>query len=285
MASENFEDETLVFLHGFPQTPAMWTGVIDQLSMDCACLAPALPGYDPSSAAQRQESFTASALAAQIATYIEEKSPDRPVVVVGHDVGGFIAYALAIERPELVRGLVAINGVHPELFRHSLLTSTEQADASREYIAFLRSENAEAILSANGYEALLQAHSRVVERTDLPGEDPATLVERWSQPGVLSSMLAFYRASDVEIPAPAEVREDLASDFPGSGRIVQPHLLIWGEKDPYLRPSTHEGLGTLCDDLTVTSIPEAGHGIVGTHPEIVAREIKQFVSRLDPLTS
>ena len=200
MSSANMdaEDRSIVlFLHGFPQTTAMWTPIIDRFSTDLACLAPSLPGYEPSAIQPDLENFTATAIAEQICEDIEQRTGGRPITLVGHDVGAFVAYELTIRRPELVRALIVINGVHPIIFEHALQTNIEQANAIREYINFLRSEIAEPTLSANGYQLLLETYQRVTDGAEVPGEDPPPVVFAGHQPrasSVGSTRLASAQA-------------------------------------------------------------------------------------------
>src|SRR5690606_23903981 len=71
-------------------------------------------------------------------------------VVVGHDWGGFIAWMLAIRRPELVERLVIINCAHPHAFERLLREHPGQRQASQYMLAF-RSERGEELLSRDDF--------------------------------------------------------------------------------------------------------------------------------------
>lgn len=48
-------------------------------------------------------------MAADLAMFIEQHSPDRPVALVGHSMGGKMAMTLALSRPALVERLVVVD--------------------------------------------------------------------------------------------------------------------------------------------------------------------------------
>ena len=59
--------------------------------------------------------------------------------------------------------------------------------------------------------------------------------------------------------------------------IRPPHLLIWGDRDGALMPSSHQGLEAYCDNLTRVHVPEGDHWIVNAMPETVQRAIADYL--------
>ena len=100
---------TIVFLHGTRLTGATWAAQIASLDTEFRCIAPDLPGHGASS----EETFTLAGAAAAVTQVIERESPDRPVVLVGLSLGGYVAMIVAAGRPDLVAGL-AISGATAE---------------------------------------------------------------------------------------------------------------------------------------------------------------------------
>ncbi|MDQ6649480.1 MAG: alpha/beta hydrolase, partial [Actinomycetota bacterium] len=93
-----------LLLHGLGQTSAAWGGLVAELARDREVLAPDLKGLGGSEAAPPYDGDTVAAELAALVLHCV----DGPVDVVGHDVGGLLALALAGARPDLVRRLVVV---------------------------------------------------------------------------------------------------------------------------------------------------------------------------------
>jgi pimeloyl-ACP methyl ester carboxylesterase len=91
----------IVFIHGTRMSRSYWTPQIEALSDEFRTIAVDLPGHG----VRCRESFTLDGAVAEIATVIEEQTAGR-AIVVGLSLGGYVAIALAADRPGLVRGLV-----------------------------------------------------------------------------------------------------------------------------------------------------------------------------------
>ena len=92
---------TAVFVHGVPETPAVWGGLLAALGRPDA-VALWLPGFD----GVRPEGFgaTMDEYVAWLVAQLERL--DGPVDLVGHDWGGGFVVRVVSTRPELVRSWV-----------------------------------------------------------------------------------------------------------------------------------------------------------------------------------
>lgn len=100
---------TIVFLHGTRLTGASWATQIATLGDEFRCIAPDLPGHGTVA----DTTFTLETAADHVLAVLDRESPDRPVVLVGLSLGGYVAMAVAARRPERVAGL-AISGATAE---------------------------------------------------------------------------------------------------------------------------------------------------------------------------
>jgi len=113
---------TVLLLHGNAVTAEDWrlSGLFQALSRRCRVIAPDRPGYGHSNR-PRDRLWTPKAQADLFARLLQALDAD-PAVVVGHSLGVQPAVRLALERPELVRGLVLASGYYfPSLRLDSLL--------------------------------------------------------------------------------------------------------------------------------------------------------------------
>lgn len=264
----------LLMLHGFPEYGAAWTGLAERLCSQYRCIAPDQRGYGQSYAPPEVEAYRISQLVGDMAALIE--TTGGPVTVIGHDWGAAVAYGLAIMRPELVGRLVILNGVHPAPFQRALAAGRDQTEASQ-YMTYLRRDDAEARLSADGYAKLLSLFAENMDMSWMTPDVQAEYIAEWSRPGRLTGMLNWYRASRVVVPAPGE-RVEVPAMAPDQMRVRMPHLLIWGLGDTALLPVATKGLETYCDALTRVEIETADHWIVHQRPDEVAQMIRGWLA-------
>ncbi|GAB5508467.1 MAG: epoxide hydrolase EphM [Rhizobiaceae bacterium] len=274
------EDAPLILmLHGFPEYWAGWRAVMERLAERYFVVAPDQRGYNRSSKPEGIENYRASALAADVAALANMLSPVRPFVLAGHDWGASVAYAYAFAHPERLSHLVIANGVHPACFQRALFEDDAQRAASR-YFHYLISPKAEQGLSEDNYRRLMQMLSSFSDTSWLTEEEAAAYRAAWSEPGALTAMLNWYRASPIIVPeagAPVPAGRSVL-DLPADMMTVSvPHLVLWGEADTALLPSCLEGLDRYAPQLTVKKIAGASHWILHEKPDEVSAAIAAFV--------
>lgn len=100
----------LLFLHGLGGAQTTWSGVLEALVARHRVIAFELPGHGQSDKPDPDEfSYSVDGLALAVAAAIEAMDLP-PAVLVGHSLGGAIATTVALDRPDLVRALVMIDG-------------------------------------------------------------------------------------------------------------------------------------------------------------------------------
>src|SRR5437764_7937445 len=107
----------LLLLHGWPQHWWCWRKLIPRLAQDYRVIAPDLRGWGWSEAPPGD--YAKSMFAADILALIEAEGVEQ-VSLIGHDWGGYAAFLLALEHPERVRRLVALDIPPPWSSPHGL---------------------------------------------------------------------------------------------------------------------------------------------------------------------
>lgn len=198
--------------------------------------------------------------------------------LVGHDWGGAVAWLAALRHPDRIARLAIVNAPHPYVFQKSLIEDPAQREASQ-YIRAFRTPLVEAGIEAMGLETFFDKTFGVHADLAKIGEaERQAYLDEWSQPGALTAMLNWYRASDIVVPAPGEQAGKpawLHLPFP---RIAMPTLVIWGMKDKALLPVQLEGLDSLVDDLRIVPVSEAGHFVPWEHPAPVLAALRSFIA-------
>lgn len=247
----------VILLHGFPESHRTWRQIVPDLAQDHFVLAPDQRGYARSSKPLGVESYTADKIVADLLALADHFGVER-FTLVGHDWGGAIAWMAALQNPQRVERLVIVNAPHPFVFQRSLFDHPEQRAASQ-YINRFRDTTLDQGLVGAGLEHFFgSVFARNLVGAAI-GQEKAAYMEEWSQPGAMTAMLNWYRASSIVVPAPDEDPPRpafLDAPFPP---VTQDTLVIWGMGDDALLPVQVEGLGEFVPKLTVERIEGAGH--------------------------
>lgn len=268
----------LLCLHGFPEYWAGWKPILERLSDRFHVVAPDQRGYNRSSAPPEVEAYRARHLIVDVDAIADRFSPDRPFVLAGHDWGASAAYAYAFRRPERLSVLVIVNGVHPVCFQRAIIEDDVQRRASQ-YINRLREPESDTRMAEDGYARALKMIEKFSSTAWMTDADRAGYLDAWSRPGVMRGMLNWYRAAPIVVPEPGEMvaMPDWAVASADRFTVRVPHLVLWGEDDQALRPSTMEGLDAFAPDLEVVRIPGSGHWIIHEQPDRIADEMRRFL--------
>lgn len=249
----------LVLLHGFPDHWACWRDVARRMGDQRLLIIPDGRGVNLSD--QADGAYQLERLVEDVAALAGRFSPGRRIDLAGHDWGGVTAWAVATLRPELLRQVTIFNAPHPAVLARAIAEDPAQRAASA-YVGLLRAPGAEARLKADGYAALLGAFAEL----DLGRADQHELRGAWDRAG-LAGALGWYRAADFAMPGGR-------SSVPAT-RIETPVRLVWGVRDQALLPSLAEAHRPFCPRLEIEWIPDGGHWLPRSHPDLAVRMLQR----------
>lgn len=264
----------VILLHGFPESHRTWRGVVPDLARDHFVLAPDQRGYARSSKPEGVENYAPDRIVADLMALADHFSLPR-FTLVGHDWGGAIAWMAALTRPDRVARLVIVNAPHPYVFQRSLFDDPGQRKASQ-YITRFRDTSIDAGLVGKGLEHFFGSTFVQHVTEQIAGEDKAAYLDEWGQPGAMTAMLNWYRASSIVVP-PVDGPEPprpafLSAPFPP---VTQETLVIWGTRDAALLPVQLDGLADMVPKLTVEKI-DAGHFVPWQKPDAVVAAMRRW---------
>jgi len=250
---ESGEGETVLLLHGFPQSAEAWLRQLPALAAaGHHAVAPDLRGYGGSDRPGGVSSYALPRLVADAVGLLDALGV-REAAVVGHDWGGVIAWALAARHPERVRRLVVINAPHPARFSR-LLRTRDQLRRSWYALFFQLPLIPELLLRRRDFAAIRGVFRRGARSRDVFSRDEVeAFVSALRPPGALTAALNYYRAMG---------RGALLRRRGGGSRVEVPTLLAWGERDPHLSPRNMEGLERWVPRLRVHRFPRATHWVL-----------------------
>jgi pimeloyl-ACP methyl ester carboxylesterase len=262
------EGPLVVLLHGFPEFWFSWRFQIPALAeAGFRVVAPDMRGYNLSDKPKGVESYALERLARDVERLIGALGEER-AVVVGHDWGGIVAWAVAMLHPERVERLVILNVPHPERFSRGLRTPRQLLKSL--YAFFFQIPWLPEKVLQTGDFALL----RSVFRSDpvRPGtfgeEDIDRYVEALSRPGALTAAINYYRALARRAPSVARALRR---------RIEAPVMVIWGQRDLFLVPELARPDAAWAPGARVERLPDASHWVQQDRPEKVNAMLLDFL--------
>jgi pimeloyl-ACP methyl ester carboxylesterase len=234
-------------------------------------------GFAASDQPQDVEEYRAEKVIADIFALADALGVER-FALVGHDWGGAIAWAAAIKGDPRIERLAIVNAPHPVIFQKSLIEDKDQRAASQ-YITAFRTPGFEKAVEAMGFEAFFdKSFGAHVDLSLISPEERAQYIAEWSQPGTLTAMLNWYRATHLVVPPPlltVPIPDWVLGAFP---KIRIPTLVVWGMQDKALLPIQLEGLDRLIEQLQVVRVADAGHFVPWEKPQAVAEALGPFLS-------
>lgn len=248
-----------VLLHGFPQDAASWRDVEPTLHQaGYRTLAPDLRGVSPGARPTDVGQYRAIESVRDVAAMLDAAGVDR-AHIVGHDWGGYVAWAVGAAAPERVLTLTSVSTPHPSALKYSLLRSTQGLNSW--YMALFQVPWLSERLIAPGSPAW----GLLVK--GLPADHAERYAERMADPTARTTALNWYRVLRKELPGPS-VRWH---------RIDLPTLYVWGERDPALGRTAAERTGDFVTGPYRFEPIRAGHWIPETRPELLGRLlVEQF---------
>jgi pimeloyl-ACP methyl ester carboxylesterase len=264
----------IMLLHGFPESHRTWRHQIPALAERFLVIAPDQRGFARSSKPEGVENYTADKPVADLLALADHFGKDR-FTLAGHDWGGAIAWMAALQHPKRVERLIIVNAPHPFVFQRSLFDDRAQRKASQ-YIRLFRDTSIDKGLTGAGLEKFFGSTFARHLTAAVAGGDKAAYLDEWSQPGAMTAMLNWYRASAIIVPAMDETPERpafLDAPFPP---VTQPTLVIWGMRDRALLPVQLDGLERLVPDLAVVKV-DAGHFVTWEKPADVTGAMRDWL--------
>ena len=265
----------VVLLHGFPDHAATWQPLAQRLATSCRVIAPDLRGYRQTTAPREVDAYRIETLVADIAALLDRLDLHQPLLC-GHDWGGVLAFAFARQYPDRISGLVALNAPPIEVLQDMIWHDPAQRAASY-YIELLRSADADAIFAEAECEALIERFlGEPFRRGVLSADEVAVYRAAWSRPGAWQAMLAWYRASPLELDVPP-VTPAMLNPI-NTANIRCPVQLIWGDRDGVFVPAMADRIMAVCDNGRLHRLPEAGHVPHRDEPDLCASLIATFLT-------
>ena len=246
------EGRAVLMMHGWPQHWFLWRGVIPLVAPHARVIAPDFRGFGwtevPESGYEKHQ------LMRDMIALLDELGIDE-VTVAGHDWGGYVGFLLALEHPERVNGLLAMNSLPPWPPRDRKVA----LDAWRFlYMPALSAPGAGGWLGRTIGPGGIPEDARDAFASRLGGER-ARATER------------LYRSFFLR-----ELPRNLRDGYSAAGLRV-PSRLLFGQRDIVITTRAIEDAAAQSDMLELELVTDATHFIVDEKPELVADRLLRLL--------
>ena len=248
----------IVMIHGFPDFWYSWRHQMEALSKDYYVVAIDLRGYNLSDKPKGVENYDMRLLIGDVAAVIKHLGREK-AIIAGHDWGGAIAWTMATYMPQMVERLMICNLPHLRGLARELANNPQQQKNSQ-YARDFQQPDAHKKLTAEGLTfwvkdpEVKQKYIEAFKRSDF------------------EAMLNYYKRN--------YPREPYKEDTSPPVKIKMPVLMIHGLDDwALLAPALNNTWEWLEKDLTLVTIPGAGHFVQQDAPEMVTRSMIMWLKR------
>ncbi|NND68915.1 MAG: alpha/beta hydrolase [Halioglobus sp.] len=296
------EGPAVVFVHGFPDLALGWKHQLEAVSRaGYRVLAPDMRGYGGSSRPHEVEAYTLAELTGDLVALLDALDIEQ-AVFVGHDWGGFVAWAMPVLHPGRVAGIAAACTPYmpfPDTATHLAIVDGE---VERQYVAWFQEPGvAEAYMDTRARDIVAK-----IMRTSVPLDEVFAVA-------LADGKLNMNPFRDIE--STAELGEPLLSEedfeyyvaaFTRSGfrggvnwyrNIDQnarahpdvgvapldiPCLMLMADLDPALRPEFAADMPQRCSNLEMHLVEGAGHWVQHEQAQVVNDHLLAWLGRWYP---
>lgn len=248
----------LVLLHGIGASRLIWHRVTPRLAREHLVLAPDLPGFGESDPVG--PGFDLKLTAAAVADALAPRTA-QPFHLLGNSLGGAVALALAVGRPELVRTLVlaAPAGFSPRPWPLAVAAGRAIGPA----MALRRRLGAPASSIPAARSVLLWG--AIAQPAQLPPEEARTMLE------------ASRRSRRIGAALETVLRADLSDQL---RELRVPLGVIWGRQDRVIPISTLESIRAVRPAAVIETIPDAAHVPQAERPREFVAALRRVLNQL-----
>jgi haloacetate dehalogenase len=267
------DGQAVLLLHGFPETHLAWRKIAPRLSKTFTVIAADLPGYGDSAGPEpdrRHERFSKRNLARTLVEALGGMGIQR-FVVVGHDRGARVAYRMALDYPERIKGLGVLDVISTLDVSERLTYATARQMANWFWLA-QPPPIPENTISADPRAYVTYILEAWGGRAAIEPAVVDEYVRAYSNPASIHAICEEFRAGDT-----ADIQNDRRDRDEGR-RVICPMQLLWvqdGFASQFGDPIAI--WRQWADDVRGRPVP-GGHFMMEESPDIVAGALETLAS-------
>ena len=266
----------LVMVHGWMDVAASYQFVVDALQEDHYIIAPDWRGYGKTPSGE-VDNYWFPDYMADLDFLLDHYSPDKPVNLVGHSLGGNVVMLYGGVRPERIRRLVNLEGFG--------LPATTPDMAPARYAKWMdelkKLHRGEMDLKA--YAAASGVARRLMKTNPRLSQDKADwLAQHWAEENAEGKWTILGQPAHKVISAHLYQSEEVLALY---RRLTMPVLAVEASdnsldlwwKGAFTLAQYHERIKNV-PNVEIGFIPDAGHMMHHDQPKVLAGLIERFIA-------
>lgn len=230
---DNGKGDPWLFLHGNPDSSAVWHEIIAHLSLAHRCIAPDLPGFGYSEIPQNFD-FSLNSMSNFIECFLSNIGVMKKITLVVHDAGGFYGFAWTVNHSDKISKIIIMNTAFDTTYQWHTLARLWRIPIVGEIIQTLTNQWA--------FKRELKRSSRKLS------DQQIEQTYKRITPSMKKAILKLYRAMD---PLHLEGWDTQLR----TQTVAIPKLVLWGRCDPYIPEKFAHSFGV----ATVKIYDQIGH--------------------------
>ena len=253
------DGQTVILLHGFPETSRMWRNLMYLLSdNNYRVIAPDQRGYSPAARPKRVEDYTIDKLAQDVID-IADIFDVESFHLVGHDWGSAVGWYLSSKENQKILSWSALSVPHMDSFIDAMKKDEAQKKKSS-YISYFRKK-----FLPEFYFKIFNYRNLKSIWTHSTDDEIADYMHVFRQKDALKTSLHWYRAN-------------FAGNAIKIGDIHVPTLMIYGVNDMAVgQTAVNDTEKYIKAPYTIKKI-EAGHWLIQESFDIVSTDIINHIN-------
>lgn len=243
----------LLLVHGFPLDKTLWEPQIEDLADTARVIAPDLRGHGASDPVPGE--YPMDLLADDCVALLDELHIEKPVVVCGLSMGGYIAFSFFRRYPQRTAGLI--------LAATRAKADSPEAQANRDKMVAKADEQGAAAIAGDLLPKILSP--RTLAKNPELVERVKHMMANTSVQGIKGALMGMKSRPD---------------STPTLYEIDVPTLILHGEDDQLIPPQEAQDMHAAVQDSELRLLPQAGHLLNLEQPELFNRAVRQFLQTL-----
>lgn len=262
IAGSGGDAPTVILLHGFPVTSAMWEPMIMPLvDASYRVIAPDQRGYSPGARPEEAGAYAIGELVSDVVAIADAVGAET-FHLIGHDWGSAVGWSTVLSHPDRVLSWTGLSIAHPTAFFYALENDPDQQSRSGYFALFTMPWVPEALFTFNNLVVLKAFYSAM---GPLEQEEYQAV---FAEPRALTSALNWYREMDGGFGRDPQMVNETNT----------PTLFIWGNRDEAVGRSAIQSQKRYMTGPYREIELDADHWLMSTHADEITSAVLEHLN-------